>query len=325
MHTSPVQLDDLAGVFAVPPLARAQGPGRSIDLAENDRIVRHIREGGLTRFLYGGNAFLYHVTLAEYASLVEWMSAASDELWMIPSVGPSFGRAIDQAPVVRRHGFPCAMLLPCADPRDAAGLEAGAREIAAALGCPLILYLKDESNWGADLDAGLDAVARLVDEGTCVAIKYAVVRQDPSRDAYLDALTARVDRRRVISGIGERPAVAQMRAWGLPGFTTGSGCVAPALSQALLDACCGAGDANDAAALRERFIPLEDLRDAWGPARVLHAAVQAAGIAETGPIPPYVSALGAEALDGLRPVARALAAANAPAMAAPRTGDRGLA
>jgi hypothetical protein len=38
---------------------------------------------------------------------------------------------------------------------------------------------------------------------------------------------------------------------------------------------------------------LEDIRDAWGPARVLHAAVAAAGITDTGPIPPFVSALDA--------------------------------
>ena len=40
-----------------------------------------------------------------------------------------------------------------------------------------------------------------------------------------------------------------------------------------------------------QFMPLEDLRDAWGPARVLHHATELAGIAPTGPIPPYVSPL----------------------------------
>ena len=40
-------------------------------------------------------------------------------------------------------------------------------------------------------------------------------------------------------------------------------------------------------------MPLEDLRDAWGPARVLHHATELAGIAPTGPIPPFVSPLDA--------------------------------
>ena len=57
-------------------------------------------------------------------------------------------------------------------------------------------------------------------------------------------------------------------------------------------------------------MPLEDLRDAWGPARVLHAATDLAGIAPAGPIAPYVSPLDAAQIDRLRPVARALKDAN---------------
>jgi dihydrodipicolinate synthase/N-acetylneuraminate lyase len=56
--------------------------------------------------------------------------------------------------------------------------------------------------------------------------------------------------------------------------------------------------------LRAGFLPLEDLRDAWGPARVLHHATELADIAPTGPIPPYVSRLGEKLLQELAPVAR---------------------
>ena len=185
------------------------------------------------------------------------------------------------------------MLLPCSDPRDADGLERGVRELAASAGIPLILYLKDEDGFGRDRPAGLDAIARLVDDGLVVAIKYAVVRQDPGVDSYLDGLLARVDRARVVSGMGERPAVQHLRQFSLPGFTTGSGCVAPGLSQALFEACT-TGDWSSAEACRAPFLPLEDIRDAWGPARVLHAAVTAAAIADTGPIPPFVSELNPE-------------------------------
>ena len=48
---------------------------------------------------------------------------------------------------------------------------------------------------------------RLIDSGVCVGIKYAVVRDDPSQDKYLEGLLSRVDRSKVISGIGERPAI----------------------------------------------------------------------------------------------------------------------
>jgi len=305
MKTSPVTFDDLRGVFAVPPLPRKSDARRTIDLAANDALVRHMTGGGLTRLLYGGNAFLYHITLAEYEELVGWLAGLAGDLWPIPSLGPSFGRAIDQAPLLRRHRFPCAMLLPCGDPRDAAGIEAGVREIADAVGMGLILYLKEENNFGADKDAGLDAVARLVDDKICVAIKYAVVRDDPRHDAYLDGLLKRVDRRFVISGIGERPAVVHMRDFKLPGFTTGSGCLAPALSQALYESNTQ-GEFGAAEDRRALFLPLEDKRDAWGPARVLHAAIELAGVTTCGPIPPFISALSEAQRGTLAPIAREL-------------------
>jgi len=305
MKTTQITLEDLRGVFPVPSLARKSDSTRSLDFAENQKIVDHLVAGGMTRFLYGGNAFLYHITLAEYEQLLEWLATFPGDLWPIPSLGPSFGRAIDQVAILRRYSFPCAMMLPCADPRDTTGLERGLREIADLAGIPLILYLKDLNNFGADQEAGLDVVARLVDEGICVSIKYAVVRQDPREDEYLKSLLRRIDKARVVSGIGERPAVIHMRDWGLPGFTTGSGCVAPTSSRLIHEACV-AGDFVTAERLREKFIPLEDLRDAWSPARVLHQAVELAGIAATGPIPPFLSMLNDHQVTQLAPVAREL-------------------
>ncbi|MDX2032575.1 MAG: dihydrodipicolinate synthase family protein [Blastocatellia bacterium] len=309
MKTTPVTLEDLRGVFPVPPLARKRTPGRELDFEENDRIVRHIASGGMTRFLYGGNAFLYHITLAEYEQLLDWLTGLEDGFWAIPSLGPSYGRAIDQAAILRRHKFPAVMALPCADPRDARGLEQGLREIADAAATPLILYLKEENNFGADKEAGLDVVARLVDEGICVSIKYAVVRQDPREDAYLASLLTRVDAGRVVSGIGERPAVVHMRDWKLPGFTTGSGCIAPALSNGVFNECVAASY-EKADALRAEFLPLEDLRDAWSPAKVLHYGTKLAGVAETGPVPPFLSSLSEEQLNELAPVAATLKRKN---------------
>jgi dihydrodipicolinate synthase/N-acetylneuraminate lyase len=304
MKTS-VSPEDLHGVFAVPPLARRRDSSRALDLAQNDLIVRYIKGGGITRFIYGGNAFLYHLTLAEYEELLEWLAAFDDDLWPIPSVGPSYGRAIDQAKLLRKFRFPSVMALPCSDPRDAVGLERGYREIADAAETKLILYTKDEDNFGLDKNAGLDTVARLMDDGICSGIKYAVVREDPSQDEYLKNLLSLVDRKLVISGIGERPAVAHLRDWKLPGFTTGSGCIAPRLSQRLFEACTR-GDFAGAEQLRTEFIPLEDLRDAWSPAKVLHEAVEQAGIAETGDVPPFLSGLPAEQIEKVGPVARQL-------------------
>lgn len=300
MKTSPVVLADRQGVISVPPLCRdASG---AFDWQQNRRVVDHILSGGVTRFMYGGNAFLYHITLAEYEQLLAWLTSLEGDIWCIPSAGPSFGRLMDQAPLLRRYRFPCVMALPCADPRDAKGLETGLRRFSDAAETPLIVYLKEESNFGADRMAGLDAVARLVADGVCVGIKYAVVRQDPSVDAYLSSLLERVDRQYVFSGIGERPAIVHWNQFRLSGFTSGSVCVAPGRTQAIFEAL-RAGDTVTAAAIRELFLEHEDFRDAWGPARVLHASMALAGIAETGPIPPFVSALSDEQLTQLQPVA----------------------
>ncbi len=281
---------DLHGVFAVPPLPRKADARRSLNLDAAECVARHIEAGGITRFLYGGNAFLYHASLDDFEALVDWLSGFPATRWPIPSIGPSFGRAIDQARVLKKHAFPAVMILPCGDPRDARGMEAGLREIATEAGMPLIVYLKSEDGFGSDKAAGLDAVGRLVDDGVAIAVKYAVVRDNPLADAYLEGLLWRVDRARVISGMGERPAIEHLRDYRLGGLTTGSGCIAPRQCQELFDAS-RAGHWTRADEVRAGFMPLEDLRD---------------GIAPTGPIPPYVSALDDNQMAQLAPVARAL-------------------
>ena len=72
-----------------------------------------------------------------------------------------------------------------------------------------------------------------------------------------------------------------------------------------------AGDLETARRVRQAFLPLEDLRDAWGAARVLHEAVALAGIVETGPIIPFLSGLDDRQRAALRPIARALSEASA--------------
>lgn len=309
MRLAPVSPEDLRGVFAVPPLSRKPDSSGSIDFESSDLIARHIHHGGITRFIYGGNAFLYHIKLYEFGRLLDWLRSFPDYLWAIPSVGPAYGRAIDQASLIRPYGFPCVMVLPCADPRNARGMERGYREIADVAQAKLIVYLKQETNWGTDKEAGLNAVGRLVDDGICIGIKYAVVRDNPAEDAYLEALLKRVDRKFVISGIGERPAIDHLRDWKLAGFTTGSGCLAPRLSQMIFEAS-ERNDFETAMDLRAEFLPLEDLRDAWGPAEVLHCATGLAGIAKTGSVPPFLSDLSHEQAQSLAPVVRRLLTAQ---------------
>jgi dihydrodipicolinate synthase/N-acetylneuraminate lyase len=69
-----------------------------------------------------------------------------------------------------------------------------------------------------------------------------------------------------------------------------------------------AGDWTAADRIRSAYLPLEDLRDAHSPIRVLHEAVTLAGVADMGPILPHLSNIGGEQLASLRDAARTLLA-----------------
>src|SRR6201995_2187084 len=121
--------EQLTEIYPVPPLARRSDAKSSLDFDANMKIFRHLVDNGVTRIVYGGNAFVYQITMAEYTELAHWLSGLKSEAAIIPAVGSSYGRAMDQAPLIRRYGFPSVLVLPTGDPRDATGMERGMREI----------------------------------------------------------------------------------------------------------------------------------------------------------------------------------------------------
>jgi dihydrodipicolinate synthase/N-acetylneuraminate lyase len=226
---------------------------------------------------------------------------ASADTWVIPSVGPDYGKMMDQFPVVRDMGFPTVMVLPLGFPATPSGVETEIRRFVESFGKPIILYIKFEGYLEPE------GVKRLVDEGLVYGIKYAIVRKDPTVDDYLTKLLGLIDRRYVISGIGERPAVTHLRDFGLNGFTSGSVCIAPNRSTQILRAL-KVGDHATAEAIRTRILPFEDLREAISPVRVLHDGVTLAGIAEMGQIFPLMSSLSPAEAETVAPAARDLLA-----------------
>jgi dihydrodipicolinate synthase/N-acetylneuraminate lyase len=309
MKTTPVSPADLAAsVLSVPPLARRAD--LTIDPAQNSRLLEHLRSGGVRTFMYGGNANLYNMGVSDLRMLCDLLiKLAHDSDWMIPSVGSDYGKSHDQLRLLRDYPFPTAMVLPHKAQSTPAGVATGIRKLADAYGKPVIAYVKDEGYVEAS-DMG-----RLAKDGAICAIKYAIVRQDPSQDAFLGDLVNAVDRNIIISGIGERPAIDHLTKFGLKAFTSGSVCVAPGLSMSLLRAI-KRGDMAEAQRLRALFIPLEDQRDAYSPLRVLHDAVRLAGISDTGPMQPYLSNFSEpEILAGIEKAAKELVAAERAAMA----------
>ena len=311
MKTSPVTVADLRrSVLAVPPLCR--DGDLSVSVAENRRLTAHLRAGGVTTHMWGGNANMYGVGVSDFPAFLDMAEAAADgDEWAIPSIGAEFGKAMDQAAILSERSFPTAMILPMRAVADRRGVARGIARIAARMGKPLIVYYKDIGYLDmADLKA-------LFADGSLCALKYGVLTKDPAVDPELRAILETVDPDLVISGSGELPVLAHAETFGLRAFTSGCVCIAPRLSTGIL-AAIQAGDFKTAAAIREAFLPLEFAREAHSPIRVLHAAVGLAGVAATGPVYPMLSDLTDKAvLDAIGAAARALLAANAaPAQAA---------
>lgn len=295
--------DYSASVVAVPPIALTVD-GR-VDMAANARIMQHIVGGGIGVLLYGGNANLYHFGSALYREAVEGLHdtlpAGGSILF---SVGPDFGRALEQTAELRRLGVKNVMLLPTAFPSSPPGVAEGVRRVADTLGHAIVLYIRREHY----LDP--NTLATLIDEGAVSFVKYAVERQNPADDAYLDALLHAVPAPLVASGMGETPIMDHIGRRRLATFTSGAVCIAPrtvgnllALLRAdLLE------KANDAVA---PFVEFERLRNRFGGIAMLHDAIALAGIADTGPMLPMLANLDARARAAVAPSVQSLLAAEA--------------
>src|SRR5262249_1394784 len=136
----------------------------------------------------------------------------------------------DQAKIIRRHRFPTVMVLPQVGITTADGVEEGIRRFVQAAGVPALLYIKHDGYIEPE------NVTRLAEQKLISGIKYATVRNDPAKDEYLARLVQRVDRKMIISGIGEQPAIVHLHDFALGGFTSGCVCVAPRLSRLMLEA-----------------------------------------------------------------------------------------
>ena len=303
MQTTPITYDDLrSSVISVPPLARKAD--LSLNDAENTKLIKHLEAGGVRTFLYGGNANLYNIAVSEYAKLLEYLAGAvAPTSIVVPSVGPFYGNIVDQADILKSFKFPTAMILPTLFPAKPAGIQVAVRHFVERSGIPAVLYIKDESYITPE------AAAQLVNEGLISWIKYAVVRDNPAVDPYLTKLIDLVDRKLIVSGIGEQPAIIHLRDFGITGFTSGCVCVAPALSMKCM-AAIHREDYAEAEAIRAQFEPLEDQRNSHGPIPVLHHAVQLAGVADTGPFLPLLAPLADERLPAIKQAALELLANN---------------
>jgi dihydrodipicolinate synthase/N-acetylneuraminate lyase len=281
MLTSVTPAHFAKSVLAVPPLALTAD--LSINGPENAAQIAHLESGGISTLLYGGNANVYSWQVSKFAG---WMDAlegmVAEDTWLIPSVGPDWGKLLDQAAILKHRSYPVAMVLPMVSPKTNAGVVRGIEAFVERSGKPVLVYIKTDNYIAAE------ALGRLVEQGAVFGVKYAVPRVDPRQDAYLDAIILAIGRERVISGFGEIQALSHLLDFGIAGFTAGCVCIAPRLSMLYLEALLRR-DRSGAETLMEHFKPLESIRERLHPIRVLHSAVSLSGIAQMGPMLPLLN------------------------------------
>ncbi|HEV2605982.1 MAG TPA: dihydrodipicolinate synthase family protein [Microvirga sp.] len=298
-----VEVADLArSVLAVPPLAL--GADYEPNGQANAALIRHLEGGGVSTLLYGGNANVHSWPVSRFGDWLDGLEAAvAPDTWLIPSVGPDYGKLLDEAAILKSRRYPAAMALPMIAPQTPAGVLRGIETFVDRSGVPLILYIKTDSYVPAE------AVGRLVEQGAVFGIKYAVPRADITQDPYLDALIAAVGRERIVSGFGEPPALPHLEHFDLAGFTAGCVCIAPALSMAFLHAL-KRRDGAEARRILGFIQPLEAIRERANAIRVLHTAVTLSGVADMGPILPLLTEADPSVHGEIREAARALLAAE---------------
>ena len=279
MKTTPVTPADLiASVLALPPIARL--PDGRINQPGSARLVEWLEAGGITTFCYGGIANFFNARVSEYSALLDLIETiAPADAWVIPTIGPDFGKAMDQIAILKGRDFPTAMLLPFS-PVMPAGVASGLRRMADAFGRPLMLFFQS-----ADYLKPND-LAALVADGVVCTIEFGIHGTSATENPFLSELLDLVgDASHIIDARGE-PSIVTTASFGLKGFTSGMSVIAPRISTAIL-AAVKAGDLKEAARLREHFVPLGVLRAAHSFVAVLQAAVGLAGIVEAGPIGPF--------------------------------------
>jgi dihydrodipicolinate synthase/N-acetylneuraminate lyase len=304
MKTTPVTPTDLAAsVLAVPPLARHLD--LSLNPDANQALIHHLEAGGVRTLMYGGNANFYNIATSEYAALLDMLAVqAGADTWVIPSIGPDYGKALDQIAILKERNFPTAMMLPAAGIYTDAGAATNIRKQAEKFGKPLIVYIKSDNYIQPATVRALEA------DGVVAAVKYGTPRASDEatlRDSFLKELVQQITPRKIVSGIGERPAIIHLRDFGLQGFTSGSVCIAPRGSMQILKHI-KAAQYDAAQALRTHYLPMEDQRDLINPIRTLHDAVTLAGIADMGPILPTLSNIEPQYHDAVRSAASTLLA-----------------
>lgn len=263
-----------------------------VDLQGAYKNVRYLVERGVDFIMPAcGTGLVYDMCLEDYEAVVgTFVDAAGDEAWVVPGIGPGFGRSLEMGRIAQSLGVAGVMIMPIVGPASADGVFNGLREIAKAVQLPTILYQRR-------LDImPVSSVIRLCEIDNIVGLKYAV----EDTEAFEAIADKAGDRTAMICGMAEDPCITYMER-GAVGFSSGMANFVPRMSLTLLRTFVSGGTV-EAERLRALMVPFEDLRGERGArysTSALHAAMDVAGLAG-GPVIPFAADVTVEDLPRLQ-------------------------
>lgn len=261
---------------------------RQIDLEGVRKNVRYLIQHGIDFIMPEcGTGMVYDASLEEYEAVVgTFLDEAGDAAYIVPGIGPGFGRSIEMGHIARSLGVAGVMIMPVVGPGSANGVYNGLREITKVVQLPTVLYQRR-----LDIMLVSDVVS-LCELDEVVGLKYAV----EDIDAF-DRIAERAgERAAMVCGMAEDPCIDYM-AHGAVGFSSGMANFVPRMSLTLLNRF-SAGDTAEAERLRALMVPFEDFRGENGArysGSALHAAMDYAGLAG-GPVIPFAEDVGPQDL-----------------------------
>ena len=272
-----IEMGDCANVLVVAITPRS--PYRKADLEGIRTNVRFLVENGISFVMPEcGTGQAYDTNLAEYESVVgTFLEAAGNDAFVVPGIGPGYGRSIEMGNIARSLGAAGVMIMPVVGPGSAKGVRAGLSEIADVVKLPTILYQRR-------LDImPVDDTIELCKQDAIVGLKYSVDDMTAFRKINDGAGNSAA----MVCGMAEEPSIKYL-AEGAVGFSSGMANFVPGLSLRILSSF-GNGDMVEAERIQELMVPFEDFRGechARYSTSALHAGMDLAGLAG-GPVIPF--------------------------------------
>ncbi len=252
---------------------------RQVDLEGVRKNVQYLIQHGVDFIMPEcGTGMVYDASLEEYEAVVgTYLDAAGDAAYIVPGIGPGFGRSIEMGHIARSLGVAGVMIMPVVGPASANGVYNGFREIAKAVQLPTVLYQRR-----LDIMPVNDVVS-LCELDEVVGLKYAV----EDVDAFDRIVERAGDRAAMVCGMAEDPCIDYM-SHGAVGFSSGMANFVPRMSLTLREKFM-VGNKAEAERLRVLMVPFEDFRGENGArysGSALHAAMDYVGLAG-GPVIPF--------------------------------------